>query len=251
MLLHLLIVGVLVTAPVATSWERADAHAAAGRHDDAALDYSSAWDEYGATPILYSWAQSERLAGRCPAAIDLYERFLANEVPPADYDTEALRAQWESMRKNARAQASACREQSPPVDDEPASPSDDAKEAEPAVPPPAAAPPTDRVVAPPRTRPRPWWRDATGWGLSASGVAVLATGATLVGVAARTSADADDRGTHQSFRDDIARAQLEQRIGIAALAVGGALVLAGAIRWSVVARRDRKAQRSVAWIVRF
>jgi hypothetical protein len=230
------------TAPpeATSSWDRADALAAEGRHDDAAREYARAWDELAAPPILYSWAQSERLGGRCAEAIALYERFLEHGVDaPPGYDTEPLRAHWSSMRANAQEQAATCkdalRDEAPPPSASPSPP-----------PEPVVAEPVDPPARPIAAVPaKPWYRDAAGWSLFAGGIAVLATGTALVGVAAAQSNDADDRDTHQAFRDAIDRAVLEQRIGFAAFALGGALVLGAAVRWAVVTRRARGASRSV------
>ncbi len=223
-------------AAAPSHWDLADEHAAQGRHDRAVEEYALAFDERGAPAILYSWAQSERLRGRCDEALPLYERFLvAAEVTPPEYDAEGLREQWANMRVNAERQRGVCREAV-------------AAQQAASVPPPEVTRAPDRTTAVPARvdpappRPASWRRDAAGWSLVAIGLAASAAGAALLGVAAATDADAPDRPSHQGFRDAIARAQLEQRAGIGVLAAGGALLLGGVIRLAVVAARSRRAR---------
>lgn len=218
-------------------WDLADDYAARGLHEEAAQEYALAYDEHGAPAILYSWAQAERLRGRCDEALPLYERFVAAaEITPPEYDAPGLREQWANMRVNAERQRGVCREAVRAIK-------------APAVP--AAKPttlpstqPTPERTAPDRTAPsRPTWRrDAAGWSLFATGLAAAAVGAGLLGAAAATDGDAASQPDHQRFRDAIARAQLEQRAGIGVLAAGGALLLGGVVRLAIVAARARKAR---------
>jgi tetratricopeptide (TPR) repeat protein len=62
----------------------------AARYDDAIREFQAAY-EIDPNPVLfYSLAVAERLAGRCPAAVDYYERFLRSG--PSRQRTEAARA---------------------------------------------------------------------------------------------------------------------------------------------------------------
>ncbi len=232
------------------AWDRADAHAAAGNHDDAVDEYARAWQDLDAPAILYSWAQSERLRGHCTEAAALYDRFVAEgQSPPPSYDTELLRAQWSNMLANAERQREACR----------APASTQTEPVAPPVPAPAAtttsattpsgtigdAATSDATPARPRS-PRPWWRDAAGWSLAGTGVAALVAGTVLVVVADAQERGADGLGSHGAFDDAIDRAIVEQRAGFGLLGVGGALVLGGIVRFAVVARRQGRTTRSVA-----
>jgi hypothetical protein len=223
------------------AWDRADAHAAAGSHDDAVAEYARAWQDLEAPEILYSWAQSERLRGHCTEAAALYERFLAEgQMPPASYDDDLLRAQWSNMLANAERQRDACRtpEPTPP---EPAADPPPRVVATPTEPASTEALPPD--PAPPRRR---WQRDAAGWSLTAAGGAALVAGAALVIVAARQDAVADGISTHQRFDDAIERAMVWQRTGFGLVALGGALAAAGVLRFVLVARRPSGRARPVA-----
>lgn len=226
------------------AWDRADAHAAAGNHDDAVTEYARAWQDLDAPAILYSWAQSERLRGHCTEAAALYDRFVdEGQTPPPSYDTELLRAQWSNMLANAERQREACRAPTT-TRPEPVATPVPTPIATTTEPPPDAAP-TD--VTPTASRsPRPWWRDAAGWSLAGTGAAALVAGVALVVVADARDRDADALGSHGAFDDAIDRAIVEQRAGFGLLGVGGALVLGGILRFAVVARRSARAARPVA-----
>jgi hypothetical protein len=68
---------------------------------------------------------------------------------------------------------------------------------------------------------------------------VAIAGGALVGVAAGRDTRADQAGTHDDFRGELQRARTEQAIGLAALGVGVAVAVGGAIRLGIVARRRR------------
>jgi hypothetical protein len=171
------------------------------------------------------------LRGRCADAIPLYQQFLdQGAAPPAEYDTDELRAQWANMRENAERQLASCREAT----------------IEPPEPPPpevTIAPPTKSVVDRPSTPRVRWQRDPAGWSLVATGLGAIAASSVLLGIAAWRSDGAEGRGNHQAFRDAITRARLEQNVGFAVLAVGGALVVGGIVRLALVARRNVVAPR--------
>jgi len=223
------------------AWDRADALASEGRHDEAVAEYARAWQDLHAPAILYSWAQSERLRGHCTEAAALYERFVTEgQTPPPSYDTELLRAQWSNMLANAERQRDACREPEPTTEPEPMT------EPAPTFEPRPTSEPAPSSAAPTDVPPRPWWRDAAGWSLVATGTASLAAGATLVGVAAWEDGRAEGLATHERFREAIDRAVLEQRVGLGLLGLGGALAIGGIVRLAVVARRSGDHDRTLS-----
>jgi tetratricopeptide (TPR) repeat protein len=61
-----------------------------GKYDEAIREFRAAYEIDPAPVLFYSLAVAERLAGRCPAAIDHYRRFLASK--PNAERTEAARA---------------------------------------------------------------------------------------------------------------------------------------------------------------
>src|SRR5205807_10031921 len=104
----------------------------------------------------------------------------------------------------------------------------------------AAAPAAPRPVATASRAPlRPWHRDALGWSLTAVGLAGIAAGGALVGVArARADAAGD---SYQQFAD-ARNAPTLWTGGIVTLAAGGALTLGSIIRFGVVAARRSHAE---------
>jgi hypothetical protein len=187
-----------------------------GRYAEAAAAFEAAYQATSDPAFLFGHAQALRFGGNCGGAIELFEEFIATSPPEPDV-------------KEAERVIEACREilgqgptPDPIVAPEPA-------------PAPALAP--DR--APP---PRRWSQDRAGGALVGTGVALVAVGAGLYG------------GSHALARDRMeTEAQYERREGtvrglaaggITALAVGGALVVGGIVRWVIVARREGRAS---AW----
>lgn len=191
-----------------------------GRYAEAAAAFDAAYQATHDPAFLFGHAQALRFGGNCGGAIELFEAFIATGPPEPDIE-EAERV------------IAACRDildQGPTPD--PIAPA--------IVPRPVEVPPPDRP--PPAT----WPRDITGGVLVGTGLVLAATGAGLLG------------GSHALARDRIeTEAQYERRQrsvrglsagGIAAMAVGGALLVGGVVRWVLVARRDGKqaARRSVS-----
>ncbi len=179
--------------------------------------------------VLYPWAQAERSAGRCDTAIDLYQKFIDSEPPTR-------------MADAARENIARCKEQeaAPPervegTDDE--------------------APPTTEGgaevgegadVKPGTTEHSV---DPAGISLVAIGAVGLATSGALFGVAARQARLTETAQTNSTYLDMRKRAGGLRSGGIAAAAIGGALVIVGAIRLGLVARnRKRTASGVSAWV---
>ena len=98
----------------------------------------------------------------------------------------------------------------------------------------------------------PWTRDGLGHGLFWPGVALIATGAALVPIAEQRAAAAHEEGSERRYLDALERASSMRAAGITTLAVGGALLLAGTIRFAVVAARGRRSPtRTTAIVVHF
>lgn len=253
----------LARAPSST-WDVADQLAAQGEHDEAAEHYARAYEETKAVAILYSWAQSARLAGDCETAIELYARFgTEGASPPPAYDTEALRARWNQMLGNAQAQRAVCAERIAAAEQTDGTDGTDGTDAEstpsrpdaPRTPPPGPDPTVDRDAdaTPVRGsadslegedgRRRP---DAVGWTLVGVGGSIALAGAAFVAIAAGRDARAGRDGTHDEFLGELRRARIEQGIGYAALGAGVALAVGGAIRLGVAARRRPEGPGRVA-----
>jgi hypothetical protein len=71
-------------------FDRGAARAAARDYQGAAQDFEAAFAADGRKEALFAWAQAERLGGRCTMAIELYRRFLASGVTPAQREAADL-----------------------------------------------------------------------------------------------------------------------------------------------------------------
>jgi tetratricopeptide (TPR) repeat protein len=226
----LLLLALVAQPPVQRSVEQiaAEAEAAfeAKHYDEAAAAFADAFARQPHPGYLYARAQAERFGGHCREAIDHYREFIAlapGEGPVRD-----------AQRNIDRCEEKLALEQPAPEPEPP-----------PASPPPPAAettPARDPVDAAPR--PRPWYRDPWGGVLTATGVAALAIGGGLYGRAVNDEKAARTADDVIVYADKIERASTLSRAGIAMFAVGGALTLAGIIRWAVVGARNRRSSRT-------
>jgi hypothetical protein len=196
---------------------------AEGRYEDAARILERAYAAEPEPALLFAWAQAERYAGRCDVAVPLYRGYLEGE-PPAD------------VRALAREAIEACGE-----DPDHAGEPEPEPEPEPVVEPkpePEPEPEITRHFAPPRRRTAA--RDPWGHALTWPGLAVAGVGAGLLGEAHRRQAAGDAALDEQAYRDALHGAPGLSRAGIGLLVGGGAVLVAGVIRFVVVAvqRRD-------------
>jgi tetratricopeptide (TPR) repeat protein len=179
---------------------------------------------------LWGRAQALRFGGDCRDAIEAYEAFIATGPPDVDEQTartNITRCQSALGHADPGPQPAQTRAAvptpTPVVATQPPAPSDD----------------------PPRAPARRWYADPAGIGLFASGLAVAGVGAGLTGHAHVVESRAFDAPTERQYRDDIAAGRRFEAVGIACLAVSGALIVAGTVRFVVVGRRSR---RSTAWL---
>lgn len=192
---------------------------AEGRYEDAARILGEAYRAEPEPELLFAWAQAERYAGHCEEAVPLFREYLAGS-PPVD------------VRGLAREAIEACGDDPDaelPPPQEPRETADaDADPDGPVAPVDPAGPdrPARRVA-----------RDPLGHALTWSGVAVAAVGAGLLADAHRRRSEAQGAGDEQSYRDALAGAPTLSRAGIAVLAGGAALVVAGVVRFAVLAGR--------------
>lgn len=170
---------------------------------------------------LFARAQAERFAGRCNVAIKIWDQYLGIETSP-----QAI--------KEARGNRAYC---------------------EPKVAPDGQTPPPGETGAPrnpdappkrPAGSPRAWYRDPAGGVLVATGGVSTIIGASVLGLALsrdRKAAGADTEGSYVAEKDAV---RTPHRAGIAVLSVGGALLVAGIVRWAVVASRAKQGARAHA-----
>jgi hypothetical protein len=205
---------------------RAAAHVEAGRYDQALAVLDEAERERPLPVFVYVRATVEERRGDCERAMGLYRDFLAHEVPEADAE-DARRGQARCRRELGLPPHNAPAEQDPGTDDPRTDGSGTEGDRDPGA-----------DVEPPA--PRRWYADPLGGALAGAGVVGLGVG---VGLYVRSRADAraaDEATSLQTFDDRAQRAVLLDRAGIATMAVGGALLVAGAVRYAVVGTRGRR-----------
>lgn len=210
---------VVVLAPAPA--QQADAAWAEGRYAEAAEAYARAYAETGDIAYLYARAQAQQASGDCVGATATYEAFIATEPLP-----EAVAA--------AEAAVEECRALLPAAEPEPPPP--------PAVttPPPAEPPPPRRDPAP-----RPWHRDPAGATLVAVGAAGLVAGTVLAVVARTEQAEAERASDVDEYGEHNDRAVTLSRAAIPVLAVGGALLVGGVVRWALLASKQKRTSARV------
>jgi tetratricopeptide (TPR) repeat protein len=198
--------------------QRALRHFEAKDYPKALVEFRAAYTIDPQPSLLYAIAQAERMNGDCRRAIRYYEAYLRT-------------APNELQARLARENIARCTEElrrSPPTSQPASAPVDIA-------PPPVTPPP-----APVRAERVPWRSNWLGHGLTLGGLAVAATGVALWSVAhgALTAPNgAGDYGTFAARVRDAANAGTWQRVGVAAMSVGGALVVAGILTYALRARR--------------
>ena len=160
---------------------------------------------------LIARAQAARAAGRCDLALPDYDAFLASGPP--------LEAAQFATANRARCTKT---------------------------PPPAVAPaPSSKTTSPDKASTgdaprRQWVRDPAGGVLVALGGVTLIVGVSLIAFAVTRDGTADSAFNEEEYVNRKHAALVQHRVGIAASAVGGAMLLAGVTRWSVLAARERK-----------
>ena len=229
-ILALALAGMLAGPPSDPDFEDGKAAFAEERYADAARHFERAYDANPDPLLLFVWAQAERLAGQCDAAVPLYRRYLALEPPDADV-------------KVTRAAIEACGEDPDAVPEPPPisagesgaqSESDTTLDPEPGG--------TEDDPSPPRTALRDPWAHVLTW----SGVVVTGVGAGLLGEAHRRRTRSERAPDEQDYRDSLEGAPALSRAGIGVMIGGGALLVAGVVRFVVVASRGRRAPSPAA-----
>lgn len=185
--------------------------------------------------LLYPWAQAERNLGHCPIAIDLYQRFI--DGGPSERMIEAAK---QNIARCEESIAAGGATDPDPIEPDPGE-ADAGSDDEP--PPPRTAAAVDKGP----DDPKPVGRDVAGGVLVGVGGVAVVVGAALLGTAskqAKVTGDAQDNSTYLDMR---ARAKTLNTAGIAMLATGGVLVVAGVVRYGVLARKRKNADVALWW----
>jgi tetratricopeptide (TPR) repeat protein len=200
--------------------DAAKRHFDAKAYDQAAAELKAALRLDAKPGFMYALGQAQRLGGDCKAAIESYQRFLTTKPPVR---------QEEAARENiVRCEAEL--EARPPA---------------PLVPPTATAPAPPPASAPaeqPRPRRAPWYQDVLGDALTGGGLALAITGFAVWGVGRDSATKANSASTYGAWASSSDGAMTMQRAGVALLSVGGALVVAGVVRY--VLRPARRLERA-------
>lgn len=235
------------------AFERADYSAAAAAIEAAYLIEP-------APGLLYPWAQAERQAGECESAIDLYRRFI--ETNPEPELVEAARGNIGRCESDLEDVVVVDDDETDETDDEA-----DGEDEETAVedvseeelfgeettepepkpepqPEPAPAASSDKDDPP---KVKKWYADPTGGVLSGLGIVGVGVGVGLLAVASGKAKNAADEDTNNDYLDARTGATKLRNGGAAALAIGSTFLLAGVIRYVVVAKKN-KARTASIWI---
>jgi len=239
-MLALALLGVLAGPPADSEFEAGTAAYAEKRYAEAAEHFERAHRARPDPVLLFVWAQAERLAGRCDAAVPLYREYLS--LDPPDADVEVTRAAIEECGEDPDLV---------PEPPDPASSGDDPDETEPldALEPDSPDPDEGLPETSPDDRVRPVGRDPWGHVLTWSGVVIAGVGAGLLGEAHRRRASGEQAADEQAYRDAFVGAPALSRAGIGLLAGGGALVVAGVVRFAVLGASQRRRSTRASFLV--
>jgi tetratricopeptide (TPR) repeat protein len=211
---------------------------------------------------LFAWAQSERQLERCDKAIDLYEKLLGFDLPPANREAvELKRTECRTIIAQQKpegepptgAPAGEPPTREPPLD----APAEEQSTQEPSTeePPsgadamadsPARQPVTDTPAAA-----RAWYKDPIALGLVGTGVIATGAGAGLL-ISARSLdsalASRIEGATSymeaQGFSDQV---KSRRNLGVITAGVGGALVIGGVV-WIMTHRGGTEQHMVTGWL---
>lgn len=230
---HLLAVAIAVgPADVESTAKAADERYARGEFAEASARYADAYQQAGEPGYLWGWAQSERRAGNCPRAVELYREFV--ELPVSD-------AAKDAAKKNALR----CGDDL----------SESAAELKPSAPePPPPHPPVPEPTVEGSQPERPWAADPVAISLLAGG-ASLAVAAIVLGVDSGQHRRLADAATIEaSYTSEVRRARRTGTAAIICASVSAAALVGAAVRYVIVARRSPRTHarvRSRGFVVRF
>lgn len=200
-----------------------------GNFEDAIDKFRKGFEMEPAAAFLYSWAQAERKSGNCRAAIRLYSQFIDSKPgpEPVEYATEQKAACAEVLAAEEPEAVGEGVVDDEPVEDEPIedAPIEDAPIEE----------TPDEI---PDDGAKPWYKDPLGASLVAAGVVGVGAGTGLI-VAAQVEEDKAS-ADYGSFADRVRRIENFRIAGGVILGVGGALLIGGIIRWTILGVRQKK-----------
>ncbi len=182
--------------------------------------------------LLFPWAQAEREQGNCRAAIDLYGRLL-EEIPEG------------RMADSARSNIALCEEEMPPEEEVVPVVEDDPLEDDYVEPEPEPEPVAKTDDKQPKVK--EWYKDPAGGVLTGLGVVGVGAGAALLIVASGNAKGAPDAPSLADYNSQSDTALTQRNAGAGVLSVGGALLVAGVIRYVLVAKKNKASATASVW----
>lgn len=221
--------------PAEDAAARAKAAYDRGDYEAAAAALADAYEADPQPAYLYARAQAERYGGDCAAATEHYRAFL--DTKPG---AEAAKAAQTNLDECEAELAAETPEPTPaPTPTPTPTPT-------PAEPGPETSTPDTTPLDDPSLDREPWYRDKWGTSLVAVGAIVGLGGAGVYGAAIADRNSAESAGDVDEYGRRIERASTLSRVGIGLMAGGGAVLVAGAIRWIVVSQRGKQTARRVS-----
>ncbi|MGH1345011.1 MAG: tetratricopeptide repeat protein [Nannocystales bacterium] len=183
--------------------------------------------------LLFPWAQAEREQGNCRAAIDLYGRLL-EEIPEG------------RMADSARNNIALCEQEMPAEEAVVPVVEEDPLEEEYTEPEPEPVPePVTKSDDQPKVK--EWYKDPAGGVLTGLGVVGVGAGAALLIVANGNGKSASDAPSLDDYHSQSDTAVTQRNAGAGVLSVGGALLVAGVIRYVLVAKKNKASATASLW----
>jgi tetratricopeptide (TPR) repeat protein len=209
-------------------FEKAQQHFDAENYAAAVPELKAAYAIEPNPMLLYAWAQAERMGGDCARALVLYRRFLATDPPQRSADV-------------ARANVLDCEAQvGPQPPPPPPDPGDGAGDDR-------GSGDTDGRTGSTRPADRPWHRDPAAGTLLGLGAAATVAGGIAIGVGRGQLARSTEAPTEGDYFREVDRARQTNLVGWVVLSVGGALLVAGAVRLAVLGVRHKQRRSSARW----
>ncbi|MGH1345764.1 MAG: hypothetical protein ACRBN8_29635 [Nannocystales bacterium] len=202
-----------------TRIDRADVATKEGRWFDAAAEYGVVFDATGDLRVRYAQAEALRYGGSCDEAIPLYEECVqgGKSASIKSLSTERIELCEEELAA-ARAREDAL--QGPVL-------------------PPAKLEPATQQNTSTREPVTVWYRDPAGDSLVAVGLVASVAGGVVLGLGMREGNGSGSAENDRDFGDALDRARRLTVAGGVTLGAGGAVLIAGVVRWVLVHRRGQ------------
>jgi tetratricopeptide (TPR) repeat protein len=210
--------------------KRAQAHFDAEAYAKAVPELKAAYAIEPKPFLLYAWAQAERMTGNCRKAVPLYERFLTTNP-----DAQQRRyAETNILDCAAETEEGGDTDPPDPFDTEAGAEGggDEAGDDEGDV---------DPI--------KPAYKDWLGATFVGLGVAGMVVGGVLIAVGQQEVRESSRATSEDDYFDQVDAGTSKHTAGIVVLGVGGALLLAGVIRYAVLGAKNRKKRKAQAGLI--